>query len=146
MWRARIAGHPLHPALVHFPIALWLAATLWDGIGWWRSDPLWWQMSHWCLALGLAMALPTLITGLLDYVALKPNARIVGVATAHMMVMVSATIIFATCWLLHVAAGAAVAPSPWVLVLELSGAVLLAVGGWLGGILVYRYRIGADGS
>jgi len=63
--RARFAGHPLHPALVHFPIALWMAAVLWDLVGWWQSsDPLWWQMSYWCLALGLAAALPAIATGL----------------------------------------------------------------------------------
>jgi uncharacterized membrane protein len=49
---ARIAGHPLHPALVHFPIALWSATWVWDVLGastrlaggrratgaWWRAS------------------------------------------------------------------------------------------------------------
>jgi uncharacterized membrane protein len=141
MLRARLAGHPLHPLFVHFPIALWFSATLWDGIGWWRPDPIWWQLSYWCLALGLIVALPAAITGFFEYLGLEPGARVVNVATAHMMIMVCATIAFGASWAMHAAAGDG-APTPWVLAVDAVGAMLLAAGGWLGGILVYRYQVG----
>jgi len=142
MLRARIAGHPLHPALVHFPLALWMVAILWDLVGWRQADPLWWRMGYWCLALGLVASLPALITGLLDYFALRADEPGVNAATAHMMVMMSATAAFGASWIMRAQAGAAVAPSAWAFALALVGAALVAVGGWLGGTLVYRHGIG----
>ena len=143
--RARIAGHPLHPALVHLPIGLWLAAVLWDLVGWWRpADPLWWQMSYWCLALGLAAALPAMATGLLEFLALQSDDRAINTATAHMMAMFGATAIFGASWVVRAIAGAAAAPGVWAVSLAFVGAGLLAVGGWLGGTLVYRHGIGRE--
>jgi uncharacterized membrane protein len=138
----RIAGHPLHPALVHFPIGLWFTAVFWDAAAWWRPDPLWWQMAYWSLASGLALALPTVATGLLDYFALPSDGASIDSATAHMMAMMSATAAFGASWLLRVADGVDEPPSTWALGAAFLGAVLLAGGGWLGGTLVYRYGVG----
>jgi uncharacterized membrane protein len=143
--RARIAGHPLHPALVHFPVGLWLAAVLWDGVGWWRSNEvLWPQMSYWCLALGLAAALPAVATGLVEYFALNSDDPAIDTATAHMMAMAGSAALFGASWVVRAKTGIAVAPNGWALALSLIGASALAVGGWLGGALVYRYGIGRD--
>lgn len=142
MLRARIAGHPLHPALVHFPLALWFFAVFCDLTGWWRDNPFWWQMGYWCLTFGVAAALPAIVTGFLDYLTLPPTSAGFNPATAHMMVMLSATTAFGASWMVRTQAGVAVAPSVAALTLALTGAALLAVGGWLGGTLVYRYGIG----
>jgi len=143
--RARIAGHPLHPALVHFPVGLWLAAVLWDGVGWWRpGEGLWPQMSYWCIALGLAAALPAVATGFLEFFALASDDPSIGAATAHMMAMGVAAMLFGASWVLRAKAGAAVPPGAWTLALDLAGAAALAAGGWLGGTLVYRYGIGRE--
>lgn len=144
MIRARIAGHPLHPALVHFPLALWFAAIFSDLVGWWLADPFWWRMGYWCLTFGTAAALPAIVTGFLDYVALPPKDTSFNVATAHMMVMLSAATAFGASWMLRTQAGVAVAPSALAWALALIGAGLLAVGGWLGGTLVYRYGLGRE--
>ena len=143
MIRARIAGHPLHPALVHFPVGLWLPAVLWDLVGCWKSpDPLWWQMSYWCLALGLVAALPAIATGVLEFLSIEPGDPAINTATMHMMAMVSAAAIFGASWVVRAIAGAATAPTAWALALAFAGAAVLAVGGWLGGTLVYRHGIG----
>lgn len=145
MIRARIAGHPLHPALVHFPIGLWLAAVLWDVVGGWRpADPLWWQMSYWCLALGLAAALPAIATGFVEFLALRPDEPAIGTATAHMMAMALAAALFGASWVLRAKTGAEMAPTAWALSLSFVGAAVLAVGGWLGGTLVYRHGLGRE--
>jgi len=145
MIRARIAGHPLHPALVHFPIGLWLAAVLGDVVGWWRStEVLWSQMSYWCLALGLAAALPAVATGLIEFLALRADDPAIDTATAHMMAMAGAAALFGASWVVRTKTGAAMAPTGWALSLSFVGAAVLAVGGWLGGTLVYRYGVGRE--
>lgn len=140
--RLRIAGHPVHPALVHFPLALWFSGVFWDFIGWWQPDPLWWQMAYWCFALGLAASLPSVMTGFMDYLGLEPEAPGIDVAATHMMLMVSATVAFGGSWMLRALSGSTVAPSRSALALAFLGALLLSAGGWLGGTLVYRHGIG----
>src|SRR3546814_14287794 len=34
--------HPLHPALVHFPVACWSLATIADVASLWLGQPAWW--------------------------------------------------------------------------------------------------------
>ncbi len=138
--RVRLAGHPVHPLLVHFPAALWPASLLWDALGWWRGDALWWQMSYWSLALGATMAVLAAVTGFLEYLGLPPGVRAMQTATAHMLVMLTATGAFVASWLLR--SGTAAAPPPFAVGLSLAGLLLLLVGGWLGGTLVYRYGVG----
>lgn len=140
--RLRIAGHPLHPALVHFPIALWFIAVFWDAVGWWRPDPLWWQIAYWNLALGLLFSLPTIIAGFIDYSGLQPNAPGVDAAATHMMLMVSATTAFGASWVLRALSGSTAAPSWSAVALGFLGIVLVGVGGWFGGALVYKYGVG----
>ena len=143
--RARIGGHPIHPALAHLPIGLWYGAVLWDFVGWWRTgEALWWQMGYWCLALGLLAALPTIATGLIEFFALLEDERAITAATAHMMAMAGAAAIFGAGWVLRAKAGAASAPTEWGYALDIAGAAVLMVGGWLGGTLVYRHGIGRE--
>lgn len=141
--RLRVAGHPLHPVLVHFPVALWPTSLLWDVVGLWRGDSLWWQLSFWCLALGLIAALPAIAAGFLDYAQLPNNDPALGTANAHLSIMAGATTVFLVSLLVR--GGAAVAdssPSMLAVVLSAVGTVLLLVGGWLGGTLVYRHGVG----
>lgn len=144
--RLRFAGHPLHPALVHFPLALWFTAVLWDVVGCWQAGTLWWQLAYWSLALGLVLAFPAIVTGFLDYLALPPDAAGMNVAINHMMAMMTATAAFGASWVARALNGAAQAPSLWAIAFAVGGAVLLAVGGWLGGTLVYRHGVGRDGT
>lgn len=136
--RLRIASHPIHPALVHFPVALWPVSLLWDIVGLWRGDPLWWQLSFWCLALGLIAALPAIAAGFMDYTSLPNDHPALGTANAHMLIMASATIAFLVSLLVRGG------PAATTLAIGFSalGTALLVAGGWLGGTLVYRHGVG----
>ncbi|HEX7045849.1 MAG TPA: DUF2231 domain-containing protein [Burkholderiales bacterium] len=139
--RLDLAGHPLHPALVHFPLALWYAAVFWDAVGWWRAEPIWSEFAYWSLALGLLLALPAIASGVLDFLALGPEHPGLDTAARHMLAMLAATAAFGASWVVRAATDPG-APSAWAIGLALVGSVLLGVGGWLGGTLVYRYGAG----
>lgn len=141
----RLFGHPIHPLLVHFPIALWSISLVWDGIGIVLGAPVWWAISFWSLCGGTAMALPAGIAGLLDYAALAQGSPAEKVAIRHMMTMAAA----GTMWLLSlIIRGGPSVPSGGRLAAALAcsaaGLLLTMYGGWLGGALVYRHGIGSE--
>lgn len=140
----RLFGHPVHPMLVHFPIALWSLATLCDGMTLVGIGGAW-PIGRLCLAVGLAAALPAMVAGLIDYCALKEAA--VPTATRHMTLMGLAWAAYLAAFLLR-SEGLAVEPSPdrSAMAAGLAGFGLLALGAWQGGQLVYRLGAGVETS
>ena len=59
------AAKHLHPLFVHFPLALWLTATAFWGVGAWRKRDDLFSMGSWLLYLGVAAGVVALATGLL---------------------------------------------------------------------------------
>jgi uncharacterized membrane protein len=129
MKQLRVFGHPLHPATVHFPlaaIALAPAGDLFDGLG------------YYALVAGVALSLPAAVTGFLDYIAL-PDGPALRTGTWHLLVMLTAVGLAGGAIALRPGGGP---PGAWAWGLEISAAVLVLAGGWLGGELVYRHGAG----
>jgi uncharacterized membrane protein len=136
----RVFGHPLHPMLVHFPIAFWTAANACDALALFGVGGAW-PLGWYALAAGCAMALPVATAGLLDIASLDDQAA--RVANRHMLAMVSALTAYSVALLVRSQGGDA-APEPALLPVALDGLgfVLLAIGGHLGASLVYRHGAG----
>lgn len=66
----------LHLLLLHFPIAMIVAAALADGLWLWRRGSLLSAAGYWCILLGAAAAIPTALTGslLMDRMTLPDPA------------------------------------------------------------------------
>lgn len=143
----RVFGHPLHAVLSDFPLALLGTSLLWDALGMWRNEAVWWAISFWNMALGLSIALVAAAAGAADYAAIKGRDRALKLATTHMMIMLLAVSLYAASLLLRGGpsppAGAARVMG---LVLESAGLVLLVVGGWCGGHLVFHHGVGSEPS
>jgi uncharacterized membrane protein len=139
---ARFAGQPVHPALVHFPLALWSASWVWDLLGAWTGSTVWWETGFWCLVAGSVMALPAAVTGLMDLAALERTPA-EDTAMRHMLTMGGAFAAYVTALMLR--AGTA-PPEGWRLytglALSSAGLALLALGGWYGRRMVYEYGAG----
>jgi uncharacterized membrane protein len=140
---ARLAGHPLHPIFVHFPVALWSITWAWDVLGAWTGSGLWWQIGFWCLVAGTVIAVPAAVTGVMELMALGATHPAMDIATRHMLIMGGAFTVNVAA--LVVRAGPLM-PEGWrlyaVLALSSAGLVLLAIGGWYGGRLVYEFGVG----
>lgn len=134
----RAFGHPLHPAVVHFPIALLGTSLAFDLVGIVREEALWWSIAYWNIALGLAAAAVAAVTGLADALAIEGDPPATRKAIRHLVAVVSAVACYGGSLAVRgspqVPEGAAFG---WVLALEGLGLGLLLVGGWLGGELVY---------
>jgi len=137
-----VLGHPLHPALVHFPIALLLSATVAD-LAWMAGyfrDP---HFAAVLMASGLVMGLVAMGAGLIDFA--KLDEAVVPHALRHMAAVGMAWLGYGVALYLRrdVLFGAATI-EPISLALSAASAFVLALGGWLGGRLVYTFGAGVN--
>jgi uncharacterized membrane protein len=132
---AKIAGHPLHPMLVPFPIAGFVGALVCDLIG--TADPFWFRASEYLLGAGVIMALLAAVMGLIDFLG-DARIRALTIAWVHFLGNLIIVVIEAFNWYRRYSSGAADSTG---LVLSLIAVLLMLVTGWLGWEMVYRRRV-----
>lgn len=139
----RLGGHPVHPALVHFPVACWTAAPVLDGLHLLGYGIVWWQAASWCIGIGVAMALAAMTAGFMDLMAIPAEHPGQAVAMRHMMLMASAWCVFCVDLLLRPLHAEPSAMQSWLgLGLSLAGFAVLLTGAYAGARLVYDFGVG----
>jgi uncharacterized membrane protein len=131
--------HPLHPALVHFPIAFWTLAVVADFTSLHFGESAW----HWSaglLTVGCGMAVPAMLVGLLELTRV-PEGPPLRDAYYHIGAMLLAFTLFTTRLVLGLEQLQAIAPNAISLWLDAGGFIALVVGGGLGSRLVYRHGV-----
>jgi uncharacterized membrane protein len=137
---AQIAGHPIHPMLVPFPIAF-LVGTLVSDIAFSATgEGFWAAASYWLLAAALVMGALAAVAGLIDFLG-ESRIRALRTAWYHMVGNVAAVgLSVLNFWLRH---ENGVANSyPTVLWISFVVTLLLLFNGWKGWVLVYKHRGG----
>lgn len=141
---AQIAGHPIHPMLVPFPIASLVGAWVSDLAYWQTGDAFWPTASFYLLAAGIVTALAAALAGFTDYFG-ERRIRALAAARLHMLGNLVAVLISVVNFVLRLG-------DPETSVLPLGLALSTAVGlllvgtGWLGGELVFRHRVAVAGD
>ena len=119
-------GHPLHPLLTDLAIGFWTSAWALDLIGGRRSD----RAATILVGLGVASAVPTAASGLVDWREVDRPKQRVGVV--HAVANVTATALYAASFVQrcrgHRARG---------IVTGMAAAGVATVGGYLGGHLAF---------
>lgn len=140
---ASFKGHPLHPMLIAFPLTFFISALVCDVMGRVAGSPAWWRTGAYLALAGIISAVAAAVPGLIDYLyVVPPRSSGKRRATWHMLANLSVVVLFAAAWILR--GGTATPPDAVVLALEAGAMVLLSAGGWMGGTLVYRNRIGVE--
>lgn len=135
-------GKPSHPPLTDASIGAYTAGVVMLVLGALGVEEE--QMAHGALlaiSVGLALALPTALTGLLDWLELPRGTPLRRVATIHLFVMVTATVLFAVTWIAQLGGYQDDEVRGLALVLGLVAFAALAVGGNVGGANVFVYGI-----
>lgn len=132
--------HPLHPALVHFPVACWSLAVATDVASLWFGEAAW-RWSGGLLAVGCTMALAAMLAGMMELPRV-PEGAAMRDAWAHMGAMLAAFTFFTARLLLRLDHLQPLAPDAISFALDAAGFLTLAVGGWFGGRLVYGHSVG----
>ena len=100
------------------------------------------QMAHGSLLAiggGLELAVPTALTGLLDWLDIPKGTPMRTVATVHLFAMLSATVLFAAAFVGQLDGYDHGKVETLGLVLGLAAEALLAAGGFVGGAIVFVY-------
>jgi uncharacterized membrane protein len=137
---AKIAGHPIHPMLVPFPIVCFIGALVTDIVYSRTALFMWSTFSAWLLAIGLLIGGFAAVAGLIDYFS-ERRLRRSAVAITHMVLNIAVWLIELFNSFVH-ARDAWTSVVPTGLTLSIIAVALLAVSGWLGGTLVYKHGVG----
>lgn len=135
-----IAGHPIHPMLVPFPVACFTLALLTDIAYWQTSNLMWLHFSEWLLFVGLVIGVFAAVAGAVDVLA-SAEIRAQRPAWPHAIGNVIVLVLAFINNLVHSGDGWS-AVVPYGLILSALTVLLLLVTGWLGGSMVYRHAVG----
>lgn len=135
-----IAGHPIHPMLIPFPIALLSLVPVTDIVYATTESMFWSSVSYYLLWGGLVSAGLAGIVGLVDFIGV-PRVRTLRAGWAHMLLNVAVVGLSVVNLLLRWEDSIEhILPSGLILSVIATG--LLMVSGWFGGELAYRYKVG----
>lgn len=138
-----------HPAIVHFPLALFPVGFLFLIIYLLRQDTFWLSASFWCTIVGVVTTLPVALTGVLDMKRLHhtswPGHRLLNAHFLNGIIITALSVIGGLFFFFR---------SPiddpdrvpyfgfWIAILTLD--VLMQ--GYLGAQMVYQQHLGIDGD
>ncbi|HET9161759.1 MAG TPA: DUF2231 domain-containing protein [Caulobacteraceae bacterium] len=135
-----IAGHPLHPMLVPFPIACFVLTLVFD-ITYARTyEQQWANFSAWILTIGLIMAALAALAGVIDFFG---DRRIRDLRAVWIHGIGNAVAVILSIWNVFVHSRDAYnSVVPTGITLSAIVVVILLVTGWMGWEMVYRHRVG----
>jgi uncharacterized membrane protein len=144
--KASFAGAPIHPMLVHYPIALWTTSVITDAVFYFHRNSSLVLISKYLIAAGIIGALLAALPGIVDWTTITdPVAKKTG--TLHFVLNISALVLFGGSLYLRMKNYGA----PMVgfhlkvpFALSAAGWLDMAIAASLGGKLVYKHRMGVD--
>jgi uncharacterized membrane protein len=133
--------HPIHPILVHFPVAAWFISTIGDVAGLFTNEQVSWVAGV-LLVIGTITALFAMVTGLIELGRIDQQSPAIKIANQHMMLMMIAWSCYAVSLFLRLEGTNLGQPGVIAIVMSVIGFIFLCVAGWLGGKLVYEHGVG----
>jgi uncharacterized membrane protein len=143
--KVKLAGHPVHPMLVGFPVAFYTAALVLYIVYYSKADPFYFKVAVLANAAGVVMAAVAAIPGFIDWLNIPSNTKPKKTGINHMICNVLALALFGVnLWMQcpkyndpNPAIGSAI-------VLSAAGFILTLAAGFLGWSLVQKHHVGID--
>jgi uncharacterized membrane protein len=134
-----VAGHPIHPMVIHFPVAFLLGLVGADLAYLFLADPFWARVGLWLAGLGSLGGWLAGLAGLVDLVSV-PRIRNLVIAWSHALMAVMTLSLASFNWLLRF--NDTTGFNPWCLYISLLTAALITATSLLGGQMVYGHAVG----
>jgi uncharacterized membrane protein len=141
--RAAIAGHPVHPMLIHFPVAALIALVGADAAYVYGGDPFWARAGLWLAGVGALGGWGASVAGLIDLLTVSQIRRLVT-AWGHALMAVMMLSLATLNWRLRLGDDPGEYVMPWGMGMSLLTAAFISLASYLGGRLVYENAVGVN--
>src|SRR6202035_953221 len=133
---AVLAKHAQHVVLIHFPIALFIAAVAFDIMATWTKRRGIADAAYYNLFVAAIATLPVLVTGILAWQFQLEGQKLKGTLLLHLVLACVSSVMIWLVWWVHLRARRRAEALPtYRLALELLGVSIIALTGHLGGFL-----------
>ena len=133
---ALLAKHAQHVVLIHFPIALFITAVVFDLIGQWTKRRGLAQAAYYNLLAAAVSTVPVLVTGLLAWQFQLEGQKLKGILLLHLVLGSLSIVLIWLVWWVHFRARRRTVYLPtYRLALEVLAVGIVALTGHLGGFL-----------
>ncbi len=143
-------GHPYHPMLVTIPVGAWVISLGFDVASHLASRPGFLAMgSEWLIGIGVIGAIAAGLVGFLDLAGIPAGTRAFRTACTHMFINVTLIVAYGADFAWRYRSDAHGSPvGDKMIALSVACVAALAVSGYLGGKLTYRYgvRVASEAS
>lgn len=138
----RLFGHPVHPALVHFPVACWVLTPACDAAWLASGGPFWSTAAIWLTGTGAVIGLLAALAGMIDLAALREDAAVRTAGWHATFMALALTAAIASLIGRSLPQQVLLAGIAWPVWASALAALATLIGGWFGGQLVYRHGAG----
>lgn len=141
-------GHPMHPALVHFPITLFPLSLLFLALMYWTDNAFHLHAAYWSFMLGVLMIIPVLLTGVRDLRHVHTdNIQSERLLYTHVYFGALISIISILSGIYFLLNKPFLNPEliSGFTIISLLLTIMMFVQGFLGGLLVYTHHLGTTG-
>jgi uncharacterized membrane protein len=135
--RLRVAGHPIHPVLVMFPLGLFAMAVIFDAANLLGGPAILGEVAYWNVCGGLVGGILVALAGAVDMTFIPHGTPAKRAGVMHGLINMGVLLLFAVILMVRVGSGDRSAGGGLFVVelIALGGAV---VGAWFSGELVDR--------
>jgi uncharacterized membrane protein len=131
-----LAKHAQHVVLIHFPIALFITAVVFDGIAQWTKRRGLLEVVYFNVVVAAMATVPVVVTGVLAWQFQLEGQKLKGILLMHLVLASVSTVLIWLVWCIHFRARRRNQDLPsYRLALELLGVAVIALTAHLGGFL-----------
>jgi uncharacterized membrane protein len=143
--KIKIAGHPVHPMLIAYPVAFYTAALVCFIVYHCNTNVFWFKVAIVANIAGVILALVAAIPGFVDWLGISKIRKAKKVGLNHMICNVLALIFFAiNAWLQYPKWNEATPDESPAIILTAIGMILTLIAGFLGWSLIQKHHIGVS--
>jgi uncharacterized membrane protein len=131
-----LAKHAQHVVLIHFPIALFITAVVFDYIAQWTKNQTLAAVAYFNLMLAAISTVPVVASGLAAWQWALEGQKLRGILLMHLIFGCTSSLLIWLVWWVHSRARRQAAALPsYRLAIEFLGVAMVALTGHLGGFL-----------
>jgi uncharacterized membrane protein len=143
--KVKIAGHPVHPMLVAYPVAFYTATLVCYIVFSSNQDPFWFKVAVVANIAGVVMAAVAAVPGFVDWLFIPKDSRAKKTGLFHMLANVVALVCFGIVAFTESQKWDDMNPALGLAIpLTAIGFALTLVAGFMGWTLVQKHHVGVD--